>query len=72
MIASPPVSEGAVQEKATCVLLVFALSLVKAVGSLGTVAATIEKADVRSPIPIVFLAWTLKLYVAPAVRLVLV
>jgi hypothetical protein len=56
MIATPPLSEGAVQENATCVLLVFALSLVKAVGSFATVAATIEKADVRGPTPIVFLA----------------
>ena len=48
------------------------LSLVKIVGIPGTVAATIEKADVNEPTPITFLAWTLKLYVVPDIKPVLV
>ena len=47
-------------------------SLVRAIGTPGTVAATIEKADVNEPFPITFLAWTLKLYVVPDVKPVLV
>jgi hypothetical protein len=35
---------------------VLELSLVRAVGTPGTVAATIEKADVNEPTPITFLA----------------
>ena len=47
------------------------MSLVREMGTPGTVAATIEKADVNEPTPITFLAWTLKLYVVPAVKPVL-
>ena len=47
-------------------------SLVKAVGAPGTVAATIVKAEVSEPTPITFLAWTLKLYVVPAIKPVFV
>ena len=47
-------------------MLVLTLSLANVVGIPGTVAATIEKADVSEPTPTMFLAWTLKLYVVPA------
>ena len=48
------------------------LSLANVVGIPGTVAAIIEKADVSEPTPITFLAWTLKLYVVPDDKPVLV
>ena len=48
------------------------LSLVRVVGTSGTTAATIVKADVSEPNPITFLALTLKLYVFPAVKPVFV
>ena len=48
------------------------LSLVKAEGALGTVAATIVKADVSEPTPMMFLARTLKLYDVPDDKPVLV
>ena len=61
MIATPPISVGAVQVNATCVFVVLTLSLVKNVGTPGTTAATIERADVSELTPMMFLAWTLKL-----------
>ena len=48
------------------------LSLANDIGIPGTVAAIIEKADVSEPTPITFLAWTLKLYVVPDDKPVLV
>ena len=46
---------GAVHVKATYVAFVFVLSMVKAVGGLGTVAARIENAELSVPVPTMFI-----------------
>ena len=51
MTTDPPLLTGAVHVKATYVALVFVLSMVKAVGGSGTVAARIENRELSVPVP---------------------
>ena len=55
MTTDPPLLTGAVHVKATYVTLVFVMSMVNAVGGLGTVAARTENTELSVPVPMMFI-----------------
>ena len=55
MTIDPPLLTGAVHVKAIYVAFVFVLTIVKAVGGLGTVAARTENTELSVPVPMMFI-----------------